>query len=199
MSDLVLDTFGGPGGAPGECWTNVGSPHGNGYKRIYVDGKREFVHRVSYRQFIGPIPDGMPVDHKCHNEDPACLGGRTCPHRACWNPAHLEAVPEIVNIMRGKSPPARNARKSMCPKGHLYHVESDGTRRCPVCRYQRRIASGELNGRGLPEERTHCPHGHPYDESNTRLVYRPDGSLKQRQCKECGRQRVRARRASGGK
>lgn len=38
--------------------------------------------------------------------------------------------------------------------------------------------------------KTHCPKGHPYDEQNTYRV--KDGS---RMCRECGRQRVRARRA----
>lgn len=196
---IAVDLFAGPGGAPDECWTNVGYEHGNGYRRIYANGKPEYVHRLSFQHFKGPIPDGMPVDHKCHNEDRSCKGGKTCPHRACWNPAHLQTVSEIVNILLGQSPPARNARKETCPEGHPYELQADGTRRCPVCRYRRRVQSGEISGRGLPETRTHCPQGHAYDEVNTYLVYRPDGSLKQRACRECGRQRVRARRANGGR
>lgn len=39
--------------------------------------------------------------------------------------------------------------------------------------------------------RTHCPHGHPYDELNT---IRRRGK---RECRECGRIRVRARKKKG--
>lgn len=197
--DITLDLFAGPGGSPGECWTNIGRENGNGYRKVTVNGKREYVHRLSYACFNGPIPDGLPVDHKCHNEDHSCRGGKTCPHRACWNPAHLQVVPEVVNIMLGQSPPARNARKVTCPNGHPYAIEADGTRRCSQCRYERRVQAGETSGRGRPETRARCPRGHPYGEANTYLVYRADGSLKQRACREYGRQRVRARRKNGGR
>ena len=45
-------------------------------------------------------------------------------------------------------------------------------------------------------DRTECPAGHPYDEANTYLVMRVDGSIKQRMCRECGRERLRRRRAA---
>ena len=35
-----------------------------------------------------------------------------------------------------------------------------------------------------PGDRTECPAGHPYDETNTYLVMRVDGSIKQRMCRE---------------
>lgn len=39
-------------------------------------------------------------------------------------------------------------------------------------------------------EKTHCPQGHPYDESNTyNYLNKP-----RRQCRECGRVQLRARR-----
>ena len=47
-----------------------------------------------------------------------------------------------------------------------------------------------------PGDRTECPAGHPYDEANTYLVMRVDGSIKQRMCRECGRERLRRRRAA---
>jgi len=34
--------------------------------------------------------------------------------------------------------------------------------------------------------RTHCPHGHEYNEENTRKIVRPTG-ITVRMCKECGR------------
>jgi len=48
-----------------------------------------------------------------------------------------------------------------------------------------------LRGNGRTAEnasKTHCPQGHPYDESNTRRVIRRNGLI-QRQCKACDRDR----------
>lgn len=176
----AVDLFAGPGG---DCVLPPAgaSDNGNGYYRHGTGG--EYAHRRAYREARGAIPEGLVLDHLCRN-------------RWCCNPDHLEPVTNAENILRGESPPAKNARKERCPNGHDYQTQKDGTRRCAICRYNRRVASGELSGRGLPAERTHCPHGHPYDDENTYLVLRPDGSVKQRMCRECGRQRVRARRAA---
>ena len=64
-------------------------------------------HRWSYRFFIGDIPDGLELDHLCRN-------------RACVNPWHLDPVPCRVNILRGESPAAHNARKTHCIRGHAF-------------------------------------------------------------------------------
>lgn len=181
---MIVDLFAGPGGdcvrPPAAAWDN-----GNGYFRLTVDEVRHYAHRWAYEQAKGPVPEGLVLDHLCRN-------------RWCCNPDHLEPVTNEENILRGESPPAQNARKATCPEGHDYKVDGGG-RRCPTCRYQRRVESGELSGRGHPRDRDECVHGHPYSEDNTYLVRRPDGSVKQRMCRECGRQRVRARRAAGGR
>lgn len=59
------------------CWFWLGKPTGsNGYGRILADGKYIQAHRYSYERFIGPIPNGMLVLHKC--DTPLCV-----------NPNHL--------------------------------------------------------------------------------------------------------------
>ncbi len=169
------------------CRLSDGRSQGAGYRRVEVDGSLEYAHRVAYEQAWGPIPDGLVVDHVCRN-------------RACINPLHLEAVTNEGNILRGESPPAQNARKPVCPTCGGDYGRDGRYRRCFACRQANRKDTKRL-GIGRPAEREACPKGHPYDEVNTYLVFRPDGSLKQRQCRECSRQRVRDRRrkaAQGG-
>ena len=44
-------------------------------------------HRFAYQYMIGPIPDGLELDHLCRN-------------RPCVNPYHLEPVTRAVNHAR---------------------------------------------------------------------------------------------------
>lgn len=120
-----------------ECWPWRGNLW-RGYGRIMVNYRNVRAHRVAYEILVGPIPAGLELDHLCHNRDLLCPGGFTCPHRACCNPAHLEAVSTSTNILRGMSPAAKNARKSECGRGHAFtpgnsYISSRGTRQCRAC------------------------------------------------------------------
>lgn len=65
------------------------------------NGKLIAAHRWAYEQTFGPIPEGMDIDHKCHNEDMNCLGGEGCYHRPCVNPKHLTARARRANLAEG--------------------------------------------------------------------------------------------------
>lgn len=111
--------------APNGCWQWRGYCHPTGYGR-FSRGKKEYwqAHRFSYELLIGPIPEGLTLDHLCRN-------------RGCVNPAHLEAVTIQVNLARGTSPSALNARKTHCKFGHEFTPENTATtpqgRACRTC------------------------------------------------------------------
>lgn len=50
------------------------------------------------------------------------------------------------------------------------------------------------NLRSVSSSKTHCPHGHPYDEANT-YNYVRDGVAVSRQCRTCMRDHSRKKRA----
>lgn len=70
------------------CWIWVGRLNRNGYGRICLGGREPMAHRVSYELHVGPIPDGLVLDHLCRV-------------RCCVNPFHLEPVTVQVNTLRG--------------------------------------------------------------------------------------------------
>lgn len=101
------------------CWLWQGSIGNHGYG-IY--GKPQVLaHRRAYEVLVAEIPAGKTLDHLCRN-------------RLCVNPEHLEPVSLVENVMRGESPPARNARKTHCPHGHLLDgLRGNGSRYCLTC------------------------------------------------------------------
>ncbi len=109
-------------GGPDECWLWTGGTSREGYPYFKLGGKTRYAHRLAYVTEFGPIPL-MTVDHVCHNRDGGCLGG-PCPHRRCVNPAHLEAVPQRLNVRRGRGRAAVNAAKTHCIRGHEFTPEN---------------------------------------------------------------------------
>lgn len=95
-----------------------------------IDGtyKARPVHRVSYEAFVGPIPEGLQLDHLCRN-------------RACCNPEHLEPVTNAENQRRAQ------AVRTTCRNGHPKTPENryvfpDGKRsRCRLCRAEQKRAA----------------------------------------------------------
>lgn len=114
-----------------DCWVWTGAVNFEGYARLRVRGHKSkwAIHRASYEVFVGPIPEGLTIDHLCRN--PSCI-----------NPEHLEPVPMVVNIKRGFGIGMLNAMRTACCRGHefvpgSYNMAKTRTsefRRCLVCR-----------------------------------------------------------------
>lgn len=126
----------------GDCWPWTGRIDQEGYGQIAVDRRPRLAHRVAYEEFIGPIPDGLQVDHLCHNADLSCPGRQACLHRRCINPEHLEAVTAAVNTARARAGRDIGSQgpgwKTECIRGHAFDEENthwSPTRRyCNACR-----------------------------------------------------------------
>jgi hypothetical protein len=107
----------------GGCWLWQGLLDYKGYGQVGLLGggrRNARAHRVVYSHLVGPIPDGMALDHLCHNEDPECPGG-LCVHRRCVSPAHLEPASTKVNLLRSSNTLAGvNARLAECRQGHPF-------------------------------------------------------------------------------
>lgn len=121
------------------CWPWRGSLTAYGYGTIWIENHRRAAHIVGWELTNGPVPEGLQLDHRCH--DPKfCQLSRRCPHRRCVNPAHLEPVTARVNLLRGGGVSAANAAKTHCPQGHeytaanTYHDPRTGNRQCVTCR-----------------------------------------------------------------
>jgi len=120
-----------------ECWPWTGARSSQGYGHVKHDGRIQEAHRVVYSLLVGAIPPETVVDHLCHTT--TCpLPGRSCPHRLCQNPNHMELTTRGKNVLRGGSAPAKNARKQACSQGHTYTPDTTvidgGYRRCLICR-----------------------------------------------------------------
>lgn len=176
-------------GRPAECWPYPGyCNRRTGYGNAYWEGERWEAHRAAYVMLVGPIPDGYHVDHLCRN-------------RACCNPAHLEPVPPRVNLLRGESPSAKQARQTHCLNGHELaganlRPTNRGKRECAVCFNDRQRASyyARTGNRPVPPIRadmdTHCVRGHPRNAENLHVDKR--GA---RVCRACMREHQRRYRA----
>jgi len=117
------------------CWLwGGGSDSKTGYGKFRLGRKdgQAMAHRFAYEHFIGPIPEGMQIDHLCRQ-------------RLCVNPEHLEPVTIKENVLRGVGLSARNAKATHCIHGHELKPENTyvwrGQRECRACKYARFLAN----------------------------------------------------------
>lgn len=91
-----------------------------GYGQVCYKGRRWRVPRLTWELLVGPIPEGLTIDHLCRNT-------------TCVNPEHLEPVTMAENHRR------RALAVTHCPKGHAYTSENTyvckrGMRSCRECK-----------------------------------------------------------------
>lgn len=111
------------------CWLWTGPTDGHGYGRA----GRVRAHRFSYELLVGPIPDGLVLDHLCRV--PLCV-----------RPDHLEPVTDGENTRRGVAAQRRTERALAavtCSKGHawtednIYWRGEPKRRMCRACQLGR--------------------------------------------------------------
>ena len=118
--------------SPSGCWDWNGARIASGYGKFSIrrrtsTGKRtpSFAHRVSHMIFVGPIPEGLTIDHLCKN-------------KGCVNPAHLEAVTHLVNLTRSSNRVGQWSYTTHCNHGHERTPENTytspaGHKNCREC------------------------------------------------------------------
>lgn len=113
----------------GECWTWTFRHDKYGYGFFRIGRRHIFAHRYSYESSVGPIPDGLEIDHLCRNH-------------ICVNPAHLEPVTTRENQYRGQAPNMLLHLSGRCKRGHDVsginaYLRPDGRIICRECDRQR--------------------------------------------------------------
>lgn len=128
------------------CWLWTGATVA-GYGVVWVNETKRAAraHRVMYELKVGPIPDGMTLDHLCRT--PACI-----------NPAHMDPCTAGENASRSPDAPYHvKARATHCAQGHEFTPENTaihhGRRSCRKC-----VAAGARRRRAKARAaQTTCP------------------------------------------
>lgn len=116
--------------APGGCWEWDSYTTGSSeYGGFWTQNGDKQAHRISYRMYIGPIPDDLVVRHLCHN-------------RTCVNPDHLKVGTQKANIQD-------SIERGTHPRGV---DREDGFTEAEVRDIRRRYAETEITMAELADE-----------------------------------------------
>lgn len=111
------------------CWEWPGRLSPKGYGKVGGRTARApngdllstLAHKRAYQLLVGPVPEGLELDHLCRN-------------KPCFNPGHLEPVTTRENCRRAF---AVRAPRIVCKHGHPYPPDArieKGGRVCRVCK-----------------------------------------------------------------
>jgi len=116
------------------CWLWTGTRQVGGYGRFTIGRKSLLTHRVAYETYVGPIPEGLELDHLCRTPN-------------CVRITHLQPVTRAENVRRSrlftegilaKAAAAARVARTHCRRGHEFtarNTRRDGsTRICRSCR-----------------------------------------------------------------
>lgn len=97
------------------------------YGKVTVQGRTTLAHRAVWELLVGPIPEGLFIDHLCRNT-------------RCVNPDHLEPVTPTENAHRGNG---YRVGWTHCIRGHIWsdsntYINPNGSRECRSCRALRK-------------------------------------------------------------
>ena len=183
-------------GGPDACWLWTGYIDKDGYGRFKNTGTTWLAW-----EYTNGSRNGLHVLHNCPGRDnPAC-----CNPKHLWLGTHQDNMADMAakGTRKGIGRPKETHTNTHCKNGHLLDEANthwyDGGRKksCRRChaeyvagrRVAKRVAAGQPPEPPLHYQtlKTHCKHGHPFDEANT-YWYRG-----MRQCKACSNGRVRHR------
>lgn len=116
--------------AEGDCWLWRGPVTSHGYGWLNLGGRGHIAHRWVWEHLVGPIPDGLQIDHLCRV-------------RHCVKPDHLEPVTTAENVRRGFGTSGKHGRQTKCLRGHPLtednvYVRPRGGRECRICKRLRK-------------------------------------------------------------
>lgn len=106
-----------------DCWIWTAARLATGYGLWHppkASGRKMGVaHRFAFEAMVGPIPEGLQLDHLCRT--PGCV-----------KPTHLEPVTHQENQLR------RRGVKDECRQGHDLnaankYIRADGSYQCRAC------------------------------------------------------------------
>lgn len=156
-----------------DCWIWTGYHNATGYPYSSLDGRDQPAYRVVYQMVVGPIPEGLELDHLCNV--PSCV-----------NPDHLEPVTHAENMRRIRD------RQLACRRAghdwtdpHNVRVRKNGSRYCAECDRESLRRNYEPTGRPQNGTQDACRRGHPYSGENLIISTHPDGRFRQRRCRAC--------------
>lgn len=160
---------------PDGCWVWLGPVTKAGYGQLWTGEKRITAHRFSYEFYVGPIPEGFVVDHLCRN-------------KRCVNPAHLEAVTNIENLIRGNGKHVSALLTNVCCRGHELTPDnvsiSNGCRSCKRCikewKLKNRSKSGVPHDGSVLRKCTVCSKDYPLLFGNQKCCSAECASLRKK-------------------